>query len=384
MYFLFLYYVDMFVFLDVFGYCDFIKNMIIGIFQVDCVIFIIVVGIGEFEVGIFKDGQICEYVFFVYIFGVKQFIVVINKMDIIKWFEVCFNEIIKEIFNFIKKVGYNFKIVVFVFIFGFNGDNMFEVFINCFWYKGWEKEVKGGKVIGKIFFEVIDFIEFFKCFIDKFFCFFFQDVYKIGGIGIVFVGCIEIGIFKFGMVVIFVFFNVIIEVKFVEMYYEQFVEGVFGDNVGFNVKNVFVKEICCGNVVGDFKNDFFMGVVFFDVQVIVFNYFGQVGVGYVFVFDCYIVYIVCKFFEFLQKIDCCIGKVVEESFKFIKFGDVVIVKMVFFKFMCVEVFIEYFFFGCFVVCDMCQIVVVGVIKKVEKVVVGFGKVIKFVVKVGKK
>lgn len=83
--------------------------------------------------------------------------------------------------------------------------------------------------------------------------------FKIG-IGIVLVGRVEIGIIKLGMVVIFVLFNIIIEVKFVEMYYEFFLEVVFGDNVGFNIKNVFVKEIRRGNVCGDSKNDLLKGV----------------------------------------------------------------------------------------------------------------------------
>lgn len=90
--------------------------------------------------------------------------------------------------------------------------------------------------------------------------------FKIG-IGIVLVGRVEIGIIKLGMVVIFVLFNIIIEVKFVEMYYEFFLEVVFGDNVGFNIKNVFVKEIRRGNVCGDSKNDLLKGVKNFFVQV---------------------------------------------------------------------------------------------------------------------
>lgn len=72
-----------------------------------------------------------------------------------------------------------------------------------------------------------------------------------------FVGRVETGIFRSGMVVIFVFVNIITEVKLVEMYYEALSEVLFGDNVGFNVKNVFVKDIRRGNVCGDSKFDSF-------------------------------------------------------------------------------------------------------------------------------
>jgi len=45
------------------------------------------------------------------------------------------------------------------------------------------------------------------------------------------------------------------EVKSVEMHHEQLVEAVPGDNVGFNVKGLSIKDIKRGNVAGDGKND---------------------------------------------------------------------------------------------------------------------------------
>lgn len=82
-----------------------------------------------------------------------------------------------------------------------------------------------------------------------------QDVYKIGGIGTVPVGRVETGIIKPGMVVTFGPLNVTTEVKSVEMHHESLPEATPGDNVGFNVKNVSVKDIKRGYVAGDSKND---------------------------------------------------------------------------------------------------------------------------------
>lgn len=45
------------------------------------------------------------------------------------------------------------------------------------------------------------------------------------------------------------------EVKSVEMHHESMAEAIPGDNVGFNVKNVSVKDIKRGNVCSDEKND---------------------------------------------------------------------------------------------------------------------------------
>merc|ERR1712063_214660 len=82
-----------------------------------------------------------------------------------------------------------------------------------------------------------------------------QDVYKIGGIGTVPVGRVETGVLKAGMVVTFAPAQVTTEVKSVEMHHTVVAQAVPGDNVGFNVKNVSVKDIRRGFVCGDSKND---------------------------------------------------------------------------------------------------------------------------------
>lgn len=69
------------------------------------------------------------------------------------------------------------------------------------------------------------------------------------------VGRVETGVLKPGMVVTFAPANVTTEVKSVEMHHESLTEATPGDNVGFNVKNVSVKDIRRGNVAGDSKND---------------------------------------------------------------------------------------------------------------------------------
>ena len=82
----------------------------------------------------------------------------------------------------------------------------------------------------------------------KFFC-------MLVGIGTVPVGRVETGLLKPSMVVTFAPANLTTEVKSVEMHHESLSEALPGDNVGFNVKNVSVKEIKRGNVAGDSKND---------------------------------------------------------------------------------------------------------------------------------
>merc|ERR1712013_611281 len=148
-----------------------------------------------------------------------------------------------------------------------------------------------------------------------------QDVYKIGGIGTVPVGRVETGVIKPGMVVTFAPVQLSTEVKSVEMHHESLPEAVPGDNVGFNIKNVSVKDIKRGYVTSDSKNKPATGVADFTAQVIVLNHPGQVSNGYSPVLDCHTAHIACKFAEILEKVDRRTGKSTEDAPKFIKSGS---------------------------------------------------------------
>ncbi|KAJ1919909.1 translation elongation factor EF-1 alpha [Mycoemilia scoparia] len=369
--------------IDAPGHRDFIKNMITGTSQADCAILIIASGTGEFEAGISKDGQTREHALLAFTLGVKQLIVAVNKIDSIKYSEDRFKEIVKEVSGFIKKVGYNPAAVPFVPISGWHGDNMIDESPNMTWYKGWTKSTKAGDSKGKTLLEAIDAIEPPARPTDKPLRLPLQDVYKIGGIGTVPVGRVETGIIKAGMVVTFAPANVTTEVKSVEMHHEQVAEGLPGDNVGFNVKNVSVKDIRRGNVCGDSKSDPPKEAASFTSQVIVLNHPGTIGAGYSPVLDCHTAHIACKFSELLEKIDRRSGKKLEDAPKSVKSGDAAIVKLVPSKPMCVESFSEYPPLGRFAVRDMRQTVAVGVIKSVEKADKS-GKVTKSAAKAGKK
>lgn len=178
------------------------------------------------------------------------------------------------------------------------------------------------------------------------------------------VGRVETGILKPGMVVTFAPVGLTTEVKSVEMHHEALQEAVPGDNVGFNVKNVSVKELRRGYVAGDSKNNPPKGASDFMAQVIVLNHPGQIANGYTPVLDCHTAHIACKFAEIKEKCDRRTGKTTEENPKAIKSGDAAIVNLVPTKPMCVESFQEFPPLGRFAVRDMRQTVAVGVIKSV--------------------
>jgi len=369
--------------IDAPGHRDFIKNMITGTSQADCAVLIVACGTGEFEAGISKNGQTREHALLCYTLGVKQLIVGCNKMDSTEppYSESRFEEIKKEVQAYIKKVGYNPKAVAFVPISGFQGDNMIEPSTNMSWYKGWAIERKEGNASGKTLLEALDSIIPPSRPSDKPLRLPLQDVYKIGGIGTVPVGRVETGTIKPGMIVTFAPAAVTTEVKSVEMHHESLAEALPGDNVGFNVKNVSVKDIKRGNVASDSKNDPAKEAKSFYAQVIVMNHPGEIHNGYQPVLDCHTSHIACKFAEIKEKIDRRSGKKVEDLPKMIKSGDAAMITLVPSKPMCVESFSEYPPLGRFAVRDMKQTVAVGVIKSVEKGD-GSGKVTKSAAKAG--
>jgi len=371
--------------IDAPGHRDFIKNMITGTSQADCAVLIVAAGVGEFEAGISKDGQTREHALLAYTLGVKQLIVAVNKMDSTEppYSEARFSEIQKEVTAYIKKIGYDPKVVPFVPISGWHGDNMLEASPKMPWFKGWNVEKKdAGKITGVTIMDALDNIDPPKRPTDRPLRLPLQDVYKIGGIGTVPVGRVETGTIKAGMIVTFAPVNLTTEVKSVEMHHTALEAAFPGDNVGFNVKNVSVKDIRRGNVAGDSKNDPPKETESYRAQVIILNHPGEIHAGYAPVVDCHTSHIACKFAELIEKIDRRSGKVLEENPAMVKSGDAAIVNMIPQKPMCVEAFSDYAPLGRFAVRDMRQTVAVGVIKSVVKRDGGQGKVTKAAVKAG--
>jgi elongation factor 1-alpha len=283
-------------------------------------------------------------------------IVLINKVDekSVNYSEARYTEIKNEVSNFLKKIGYNPDKIPFIPISGWNGDNMLEKSANLPWYKG------------PTLLQGLDAIEEPKRPVDKPLRIPLQDVYKIGGIGTVPVGRVETGILKPGATVTFAPGGITTEVKSVEMHHEALPEAKPGDNVGFNVKSVSVKDIRRGYVAGDAKDTPPQEVENFEAQVIVLNHPGQIHAGYAPVLDCHTAHIACKFAEIKSKMDRRSGKTLEEAPKNIKTGDAAMVILIPSKPLCVETFTDFPPLGRFAVRDMRQTVAVGVIKGTTK------------------
>merc|ERR1712242_141856 len=324
--------------------------------QADAAVLMIASDVGGFEAGFSKDGQTREHALLAQTMGVKQMVVAINKMDdtSVNYSQARYDEIKGELTIYLKKVGYNVANIPFVPISGWVGDNMIESSDNMPWYTG-------PTLLG-----CLDNLRPPKRPVDKPLRLPLQDVYKIGGIGTVPVGRVETGQIKAGMVVTFGPLAITAEAKSVEMHHEQVEAASPGDNVGFNVKNLSVKDIKRGYVASDSKNDPAQDTEMFVAQVIVFNHPGQIQNGYTPVLVCHTCHIACKFAKIQSKVDKRTGKAIEEAPQLIKSQEAALIELIPQKPMVVEPFSSYAPLGRFAVRDMRQTVAVGVIKEVTK------------------
>merc|ERR1719338_95549 len=235
------------------------------------------------------------------------------------------------------------------------------------WYKGWNVERKEGNAKGTTVLKALDAIKPPKRPVDKPLRLPLQDVYKIGGIGTVPVGRVETGVLKPGMSVTFAPAMLSTEVKSVEMHHESMEEAKPGDNVGFNVKNISLKQIRRGMVAGDSKKDPPCKTDFFTAQVIILDHPNKIMAGYTPVLDCHTAHIACRFNKLITLMNKRTGAVIEENPKSAKSGQAVLVDMIPSKPMCVETYKDYPPLGRFAVRDMRKTVAVGIIKQNHRV-----------------
>jgi elongation factor 1-alpha len=347
--------------IDAPGHRDFIKNMITGTSQADVAVLIVAAGVGEFEAGISKEGQTREHALLAHTLGVKQLIIGVNKMDIAEYSEARYKEIKEEVTAFLKKTGFKTdnpkNPIHFIPISGFQGENMIEKSDKMPWYKG------------PCLLEALDAMRVPKRPVDKPLRLPLQDVYKIGGIGTVPVGRVETGIIKPGIVACFGPVDKMAEVKSVEMHHESLASAQPGDNVGFNIKNVSVKELRRGYVASDSKNDPAKEALSFEAQLIVMNH-KNIMAGYSPVLDCHTAHVACKFTNLRNKVDRRTNKMTEKEPKSVKTNEGCDITLVPQRPLVVESFKEYPPLGRFAVRDMRMTVAVGVIKGVEKREIG--------------
>eukprot|EP01022_Parablepharisma_sp_SALTPOND_P009030 TRINITY_DN1376_c0_g1_i1.p1 TRINITY_DN1376_c0_g1~~TRINITY_DN1376_c0_g1_i1.p1 ORF type:complete len:349 (-),score=23.06 TRINITY_DN1376_c0_g1_i1:438-1451(-) len=235
------------------GIFDFVKNTISGVCTSDAVLMVVSAVHDEFEAGIAKSGQTQSHALIAHTMGIKNVIVAVSKMDLVGWSQERFEAIKKEMAALLGGLGFNLSEIVP--ISGLLGDNLLEPSLKMPWYKG------------PTIVDVIGVIDVPPKPVESPLRICLEDIYKIAGIGAVPVGRVESGILRKGMIVTFAPGGIKGEVTQVEKNYEQVQEAFPGENVGFSVKGVSVKDIRRGFVCGESMNDPPCEAVTFEAKV---------------------------------------------------------------------------------------------------------------------
>lgn len=174
---------------------------------------------GEFEIGISENGQTFEHIQLAQILGIDQMIIAINKMDTTEpsFSEKRFEEIKKEIFDYLEKIEYQLLNIVFVPISGLYGDNLVMPSKNMSWFAPWNIQHKEEPIRGRTIWAALDAIIFTYRSTDKPLRLPLNDICKIGGIGTVPVGRVATGVLKPNMIVNFTPSNLSSRVRSIEM-----------------------------------------------------------------------------------------------------------------------------------------------------------------------
>ena len=345
-----------FTMIDAPGHRDFIKNMITGTSQADVSLLLIDATHGQFESGIAKNGQSREHALLSFTLGVKQIVVAVNKMDhkSVRYSRDRFLEIQDEVSTFLSRVGYKSSQVKFIPISAYRGENLTEKSLLMSWYNG------------PTILEALDECSPPKRLVDKPLRIPIQDVYRIGGIGTVPIGRIETGIIKLGIQAAFAPTNIVAEVKSLEMHHKVVEEAGAGNNIGFNVKSVNVKDIRRGNVASNANDHPATKVESFEAHIIVMNHPGKITEGYCPVIDCHTAHVACSFTKLIQKVDRVTNAVIMEDPPYLITGDACLVELTPATPISVETFEEFPPLGRFAVRDMKTIIAVGIIKSVKR------------------
>ncbi|AKB24305.1 Translation elongation factor 1 alpha subunit [Methanosarcina sp. MTP4] len=328
------------------GHRDFVKNMITGASQADAAILVVAAPDGVM-------AQTREHIFLSRTLGISQLIIAVNKMDAVNYSEDRYKEVVAQVSELLKMIGFKPKDIPFIPTSAFEGDNITKASENTPWYKGpgimqaldqLKQPEKPDTLPLRIPVE---------------------DAYTISGIGTVPVGRVETGVMKKGDKVVFMPGGTEGEVKSIEMHHEEIPQAVPGDNIGWNVRGIGKSDVRRGDVCGLVSNppsvaDEFVG------QIVVLQHPSAITAGYTPVFHAHTSQTACQLISLDKKLDPKSGQVKEENPTFIKAGDAAIVTIKPTKPMVMEPVKEIPQLGRFAIRDMGMTIAAGMCMSVKQ------------------
>ncbi len=204
--------------IDAPGHIEFLKNMVTGAARAETAFIVI-----DAKEGVKENSK--RHGYLISMLGIKQFSVIVNKMDLIDFDEKIFKQVKTEYTEFLNKL--NLEPVSFIPVSAMKGDNIAEPSKNLLWYKGYS---------------VLEQLDNFKNDLtDKKYSFRFpvQDIYKFTGKDDdrrIIAGTIDSGSVKLGEEVVFLPSEKKSRIKTIEAFNAEAQTEVFaGQAVGFTL-----------------------------------------------------------------------------------------------------------------------------------------------------
>jgi len=344
-----------FTIIDAPGHADFVKNMITGASQADAAILVVSGKKGEMEVGIAANGQTREHAYLAQTLGVKQLVVAVNKADVYDYSEERYNEVKDATSELLKSIGFPVKKIPFVPVSGIKAENLTEKTDKLSWYDG------------PTLLDAIDSFEIPAKPTNKPLRIPIQDAYSIKGTGVVPVGRVETGVLKKNDKIVIMPTGFQGEIRSIEMHHEEIDEAEPGDNIGFSIRGIEMKDVGRGDVMGH-PNDVPTVVTpkgNWTGQIIVIWHPTVIAQGYTPVIHAHTAQVAAKFIELIKKLDQKTGAVIEDNPKFLKKNESAIVKLQPIKKLCIEKYNDFPELGRFAVRDMGRTACVGIVKDLE-------------------
>ncbi len=339
--------------IDAPGHRDFVKNMITGASEADAALLVVSAKRGEYETGISATGQTREHAFLIRTMGINQVVVAINKMDdeTVKWSKQRYEEVKAGVSKLLRMLGYDVSKIRFVPTSGWLGDNLVERSKNMPWYDG------------PTIIEALDELKPPERPINKPLRIPIEAVYTIKGVGLVPVGKVESGVLRTGDTVVVMPVGKKGEVKSIEMHHKRIPEALPGDNIGFNLKGVERHEIRRGDVVGPLTHPPTVAKEF-EARIVMLYHPTSISVGYTPVMHIHTATVATKFIELVKKLDPRTGAVIEENPRYLRQGDVAIVRLRPLKPTALETYKDFPGLGRFAIRDMGRTIAAGVVLNV--------------------
>lgn len=174
-----------YIIIDAPGHIEFLKNMVSGAARAEAALLVI-----DANEGVQENSR--RHGYMLSMLGIKQIAVVVNKMDIVKYAQDVFENIVKEYKEFLKSIGV--EATTFIPVSGREGDGIAELTESISWFKG------------STVLEVLDNFEKEKPAVDKPFRMPVQAVYKFTNMGDdrrIVSGTVETGSLSIGDTVVF-------------------------------------------------------------------------------------------------------------------------------------------------------------------------------------